>query len=177
MLNIICIVNGYLEENCYILYYNKNALIIDPGSESNRIIAKIEELKLNVVGVLITHSHFDHIGALNDIVNKYKCIVVNNENRIEKLNEFNFKIIENYGHTMDSISFLFEKDKVMFTGDFVFKETIGNYDMKNENIMISSLKKFKLLNKDIIIYPGHGDKTSVDYELKNNPYLRGNYVS
>ena len=78
---------------------------------------------------------------------------------------------------MDSISFLFEKDKVMFTGDFVFKETIGNYDMKNENIMISSLKKFKLLNKDIIIYPGHGDKTSVDYELKNNPYLRGNYVS
>lgn len=175
MLKILCIVNGYLEENCYIIHNNKNALIIDPGSESNKIISEIEKLKLNVVGILITHYHFDHVGALNEIKDKYNDALIidyKSENDI-KIKEFKFSKISNYGHTLDSVSYYFKKDKIMFTGDFVFKDSIGKYDIENEDIMFESLKKFKLFDDDIIIYPGHGDSSSVGYEKTNNYFLRG----
>ena len=74
---------------------------------------------------------------------------------------------------MDSSSFLFEKEKIMFTGDFVFYETIGNYDKENEKEMFNSLKEFIKLNDNIKIYPGHGPSSSVGYEKQNNYYLRG----
>ena len=170
MLKVQCIVNGYLEENCYIVHSGKKALIIDPGSEGEMIVNEIEKLRVKVVGILVTHHHFDHIGALDYIKNKYKdAIYVDYKNK-NNIDGFDFKIIENYGHTMDSVSYYFQSDKIMFTGDFVFKESIGYY---NENIMYESLKKFILLDKDITIYPGHGDKSSVGYEIKNNPFLRG----
>lgn len=173
MLKVLCIVNGYLEENCYIVHNNKNALIIDPGSEGEKIASKIDELQLNVVGVLITHHHFDHVGALDYIKSKYKeSIYVDYINK-NTIPGFDYEIIENYGHTMDSVSYYFKNEKIMFTGDFVFKESIGNYDYINENIMYESLKRFILMDKDIIIYPGHGEKSSIGYEIKHNPFLRG----
>ena len=173
-MNIVRIVNGYLEENCYIVHNNKNALIIDPGSELSKIIDNINSLKLNVVGILITHYHFDHVGVLEDLNKIYKVKIYDYNNiGLCLVSDFKFKIIKNYGHTLDSVSFYFEKDKIMFTGDFVFKETIGNYDEENESIMYSSLKEFSKLDKDIIIYPGHGEKSSIGYELKHNPFLRG----
>lgn len=172
MLKVECIVNGYLEENCYLIHDGKKCLVVDPGSESDKIISRISELKLDVKGILITHSHFDHIGALDDLKEKYKCLVIDNENRKEDY-IFKYKIIENYGHTLDSISFYFYEDKIMFTGDFVFKESIGNYDYENEYIMMESLESFKKLYKNITIYPGHGESSTIDYELKNNPFLRG----
>ena len=173
MLKVVCIVNGYLEENCYIIHNDKDALIIDPGSEGKHIIEIIEKLKVNIKGILITHSHFDHVGALDEINNKYKVEVIDNKNRKENINGFKYKIIENYGHTMDSVSYYFYEDKIMFTGDFVFRGSIGKYDYENEEIMYSSLKEFKKLDKDIIIYPGHGEPSTIDLELKYNPFLRG----
>ena len=174
MLNIICIKTGMLEENCYIVHKNSKAIIIDPGSEAEKIVNEIEKNKLKVVKILITHYHFDHIGALDDIKNKYNVDVIDYKNSgTIKFDDFEFKIIKNYGHTLDSVSYYFEKDNVMFSGDFIFKETIGNYDYENEEIMIKSLKSFIKLPKNIKIYPGHGEDTTVDYELKNNPYLRG----
>ena len=172
MLKVDTVVNGYLEENCYLIHDDKNTLIIDPGSESEKIISKINELKLNVKGILITHSHFDHIGALKEIKNKYNVEVIDNDNRKENVC-FKYKIIENYGHTMDSISFYFYEDKIMFTGDFVFRGSIGNYEEENERTMYESLEEFKKLDKDIVIYPGHGEYSTVDLELKYNPFLRG----
>jgi glyoxylase-like metal-dependent hydrolase (beta-lactamase superfamily II) len=61
----------------------------------------------------------------------------------------------------------------MFSGDFIFKETIGNYDEENENKMFKSLKEFIKLRDEIKIYPGHGQSTSVGYEKKYNYFLRG----
>ncbi len=175
MLKIECIVNGDLEENCYIIHNNKCALIIDPGDEGKRIIKKIDTLKLKVLGILITHYHFDHIGALDEIKEKYKSAIIydyksSTHNEIEC---FKFKKINNFGHTMDSCSFLFERENIMFTGDFVFYESIGNYIEENEIIMFNSLKEFVKLKDDIKIYPGHGLSSSVGFEKRNNYFLRG----
>ena len=72
------IITGYLEENCYILTNDDNqALIIDPGDEALKIISNIKNRE--VIGILITHHHMDHIGALNDIENKYNIKELNFE--------------------------------------------------------------------------------------------------
>ena len=66
-----------------------------------------------------------------------------------------------------------KKEKVMFTGDFIFKGSIGKYSIENEKIMFDSLKRFMSLDNDITIYPGHGESSSVLYEKENNYFLRG----
>ena len=172
MLNIICIINGELEENCYIIHNKKDALIVDPGSEEDKIYKVIDELKLTVKGILVTHYHFDHVLCLDKVKGKYKVDIIDYKNR-NNISGFNYEIIENYGHTMDSVSFYFKKEKIMFTGDFVFMGSIGKYDSDNEEIMYESLKRFCKLDDDIVIYPGHGPSSTIGYEKDNNYFLRG----
>ena len=172
MLKIICIINGELEENCYIIHNKKDALIIDPGSEEDKIFKVIDELKLTVKGILVTHYHFDHVLCLDKVKGKYKVDIIDYNNR-NNISGFNYEIIENYGHTMDSVSFYFKKEKIMFTGDFVFMGSIGKYDFANEEIMYESLKRFCKLDDDIVIYPGHGPSSTIGYEKDNNYFLRG----
>ena len=175
MMKIFCIINGYLEENCYIIQNNNHALIVDPGSESEKIINKIDNLNIKVDGILVTHYHFDHVGVLDEIKNVYKNANIYDYKSSGDINLKNFKIkkINNFGHTMDSCSFLFESDKIMFTGDFVFYESIGRYEYENEKEMFNSLKEFIKLDDDIKVYPGHGEFTSVGHEKKYNYFLRG----
>ena len=173
MLNIICIVNGELFENCYIIHNKKQALIVDPGSEEEKIYKVIDELKLKVKGIFITHYHFDHVTCLDKVKNKYKVDVIDYKNRVDSIDGFDFEVIENYGHTMDSVSFYFKKNKIMFTGDFVFRESIGKYDFENSSIMYKSLKEFCKFDNDIVIYPGHDEISTVGYEKENNYFLRG----
>ena len=173
MFKIEKLVVGFLDENCYIVSNNNDALIIDPGDEGERIISFIKKHSYNVKAILITHYHFDHIGALEKIKNEFKVDVIdyNNQNKVDG---FDYQIIENNGHTLDCVSYCFKKEKVMFTGDFIFKETIGNYKEENYKFMLESLTKFKNGNYNgVIIYPGHGDNTTYDYEIKNNPFLKG----
>ena len=59
-------------------------------------------------------------------------------------------------------------------GDFVFKTTIGRCDLEGGNFqeMLSSIKKIKQYPKEITLYPGHGEKTTLDFEIQNNPYFK-----
>ena len=168
------VITGYLEENCYIISYGNNVLVIDPGDEATKIMEKINNRK--VLAILITHSHFDHIGALSDLQKKYKCLVVDSTTIESKLKiaDFEFTIIKNPGHSKDSISFYFEKENVMFVGDFIFKNSIGRCDLEGGSLidMKNSLNNLNKFKKNIILYPGHGDMTSLDYEKKYNVYLQ-----
>ncbi len=167
------IVVGSLFENCYIVSIDNKCLVIDPGDEANRIIDFIGDME--VVGILVTHNHFDHVGALTDIKNKYKVDVYDFSNLEEKeynIGPFTFKVIFNPGHTSDSISFYFEKETVMFVGDFIFKNSIGRCDLGgNYQEMEESINKLKEFDFDITLYPGHGDKTTLSYEKMHNPFF------
>ena len=66
MMKINSVVVGLLEENCYLLEQGEDLLIVDPGDEAGKIIDAIG--KRNVHAILITHRHFDHVGALEDLV-------------------------------------------------------------------------------------------------------------
>jgi len=168
---------GILECNCYLLGLGNRVLVIDPGDDVDKLIEGIGEREL--VGIIITHYHFDHIGALEKLIKKYDVKVFDKNNMNEGINnidEFMFEVIYTPGHKEDAITIYFERDKCMFCGDFIFKDNIGRCDLTggNFNDMIDSINKIKSYNKDITIYPGHGVKTSLGYEMKNNFYFKFN---
>ena len=175
MLEVIRVVTGFLKENCYIIHNGIDCLVIDPGDDQKKILTEIHSRGLQVKGILITHYHFDHVGCLETFKEIYPTAkIVDYKTKGDvKIDTFEFKVIETYGHTMDSVSFYFDKNDILFTGDFVFKETIGNFEEDNEQAMINSLKVFKYMSVNVRIYPGHDEETTVEHEIKYNPFLRG----
>lgn len=172
-MNIKRVTVGLLNENCYIIEKDNECLIIDPGDEFDKICKNIIS---KVIGVLLTHNHFDHVGALSEIVEKYNAPIYKFDNLNDKelsIGKFNLKVIFTPGHTSDSVTYYFKEEKIMFTGDFLFKENIGRTDLKTGNklLMKESLEKIKRYDDDIAIYPGHGENSNLGYEKKNNIYL------
>lgn len=168
------IITGYLDENCYVLIKNKTCLVVDPGDDFNKIKEQIGDNK--VLGVLITHSHADHIGALRNFLTKKSIKIFKRSNLLERkylIGDFAFECIYTPGHSKDSITFYFKNERSMFVGDFVFKESIGRTDLPggNPNDMILSITKLKEYDDDIVLYPGHHDITTIGEEKKNNPYF------
>ena len=166
------IVNSVLEENTYILEKDNRVLIIDPGSDGNIIKDRVKDKKID--GILITHKHFDHVGSLI-LFKEYNIYSYDNlEEKEYHIGNFIFNVIYNPGHSKDSISFYFKEDNILFSGDFIFKESIGRVDLPTGNIndMNNSIKKISRYPKDMVIYPGHGDKTTLGYEIENNIYFK-----
>ena len=161
MMKITTIKVGDLATNCYLLEKNGKVLIIDPGDDFSLIKSKIESK--HVVGCLVTHFHFDHIGALEEVLSYYNLEV----NKVTAP-DFVFETIETPGHTFDSKTFYFKNEKVMFTGDFIFKSSIGRTDLGgNDKDMVYSLNLIEKYADDIAIYPGHGPSTNLGQEKKN----------
>ena len=173
-MKIDCVKVGRLRCNCYILECEGQVLVIDPGDEFDKIEKVIGSKK--VVGVIITHHHNDHDGAVEEVVNRYRCKVYDRYNLIDGINDidnFRFEVIYTPGHKEDLISIYFKKEKVMFVGDFIFYETIGRTDLTggDEEEMAYSLMSLRKMDEAIKLYPGHGQLTTLSHELKYNPYL------
>lgn len=166
------VIVGSLKENCYILRKDNDVLVIDPGDEIDKIRDVVGES--NVIGVLVTHNHFDHVGALsyfnNDIIYSFS----NLEEREYNIGTFKFKVIYTPGHSIDSVSYYFEDMGCLFCGDFIFYENIGRCDLPtgDYNVMLDSIKKIKDYSKDLIIYSGHGISTTLEHEKEYNPYFK-----
>lgn len=157
-MKIETIVVGPLKTNCYLAKIGNECIIIDPGDDSNKIIEACQNI--HVIGCLVSHFHEDHIGALDDILKKYGLEI----NEVKSKN-FLFTVIDTPGHTKEDKTFYFEKEKIMFTGDFLFKQGIGRTDLGgNDQDMIKSLEKIKKYPDDIKIYPGHGPSSTLGEE-------------
>ena len=157
---------GYLKTNCYFIIKDNDLIIVDPGDEYEKIKSKIK--KYNIRAVFLTHDHFDHNGALEKLLSNYKVPV--NPNSIQG---FKYQIISTSGHTKDSVSFYFPDEELMFTGDFLFYQTIGRTDLSsgNNQDMQRSLAMIKKYSDNIVIYPGHGPKTVLgDEKLRFGSY-------
>lgn len=170
------IVTGILEENCYVLSQDDVCLVIDPGDDSAKIKKVIGTKK--ILAVLVTHVHFDHIGALRDFLLDNKHLSVLKKSNLEdqkeyQLGPFTFQVLYTPGHSRDSITFYFEKSKAMFTGDFLFRDVVGRCDLPtgDSKEMEASLRYIKTYNDNIKIYSGHGGTTTLGREKKENLYL------
>lgn len=164
------VVVGSYEANCYILSLESQTLVIDPGDEFSKIEPYLKGKQ--VIGVLVTHGHSDHVGALGNfdeekVYDFYNLNIGQNE-----IGPFTFEAIYTPGHTDDSLTYYFAGEGMMFTGDFLFKGTVGRTDFPagNKASMRNSLKKISKY-PDAHVYPGHGKDTTLEHEKQNNIYF------
>ena len=192
--------------NTYVVSSGEEAIVIDPANDIRSIKTLLKNKKL--VGVLLTHGHFDHFSTINKMLTEFNCPYYMHKNAYSKLKNVDtscaryfgcnapVEIDETYikfvsegvkiniagldikclykpGHTDCSIVFQIENN--LFTGDFLFKGSVGRCDLPTGNnlIMRKSLSEIKTFKKeeDFVIYPGHGESTLLSEELKTNYYL------
>lgn len=112
----------------------------------------------------------NQIVTANIDINKIKNI--HDYESISLLNE-PILCIKTPGHTAGSVIYYLKESKILFTGDTLFKGTIGRTDLptSDQQAIKKSLQKIKEINEDAIIYPGHGQITSLNYEKKTNEFL------
>jgi len=209
MLKIYPMPLGDFQANCYVITVGQDALIVDPGDEATKIITYIQTKGLNPVAILLTHGHFDHIGALKEVYQQYQVPVyvhtletdylidptVNlsvaagkKPIAFDDLSPFTFidkdkditllgeKITVRHvpGHSAGSIAFYFSESSVVFSGDALFKGSIGRTDLLhgNHNQLINSINtQLFTLPDDTIVYSGHGPATTIKDEQETNPFF------
>jgi glyoxylase-like metal-dependent hydrolase (beta-lactamase superfamily II) len=160
MLNYEKLIVGQMRTNCYLVWdEEKEAIIIDPGDEAEFISDEIERKQLKLKGVLLTHNHFDHIGAVKHLQLMYQIPTLTPLS-IEKRNIFDFQIIKTPGHTEDSLCFYSPSLEVVFTGDTLFK------DLPTRNENLKSIKKLMELPEETIVLPGHDEETTIGLESR-----------
>ena len=177
--------------------------IVDPAYYSEKIAESFKEAGMGKLKyILLTHGHFDHILAVGDL-RGIKVPVAIHEADAHMLTErdmfsaiipydprpfepaeftfskegqysvagFDFYVIPTPGHTKGSVCYVF--DGMMFTGDTLFKNSIGRTDLGgDEEAMMRSLRALRNLPGDYDIYPGHDSPTTLDDERRYNTYLK-----
>lgn len=181
--------------NCYILRQEASSkcLIIDPGYEAGRILAFLQEKHLEPEAILLTHGHFDHVGAVGDIAAETDCdvyisaadlglppMITNGKlfythtypaSGTLNLAGLTLRILPTPGHTPGSVC-LMTGDTIL-SGDTLFRGSCGRTDLPGGSWeqIASSLKTLAALPGDYRVLPGHGEETTLEWERKHNPYL------
>ena len=205
MPNIKVLRLGGYETNCYIVSApgSRDCVIIDPGYAPETILETLEDFGLTPAAILLTHGHFDHVGAVEALVQRTNCRLYIHEadwhlpetaviqqlfplanNRSlsvdfyahgDILSEANltFSVRHTPGHTQGSVCL--ECENSLFTGDTLFAGSCGRTDLPggDPNAMKSALQYLSSLEKNYEVYPGHGGTSCMDAEKRYNPYLRG----
>lgn len=194
------IVVGSYGVNSTILFEGDSAYIVDPGQEGKRIIEALKDRCLTLKGVLLTHAHFDHVGAINDLeaafpglpvyVHPRDLVILNHPlnsapgdypkikepNNIRDVKELDFcEVIETPGHTPGGVCYYFKNLSLLLSGDTLFQMSIGRTDFPGGDMidMIASLRKLIELPEETSVIPGHGNHTTIGFEKEANPYLQG----
>lgn len=215
---------GPMDTNCYI-YSNgkKECVIIDPGADEERIVSSVNMLKMVPVGIVLTHGHFDHTGALGTLREHYRKekidvqVAVHAADRRflgrtarkanldalsslgasetqefqdqfaglpepdlilaegDKVFSSGLVVLETPGHTRGGICLYSEKDCLLFSGDTLFFMGIGRCDLPggSEKTLLESIRaKLLTLPPETRVFPGHGLDTTIEREIKGNPFIR-----
>ena len=204
MLQVHTLTLGAYQTNTYIIHEeaSKTCCIIDPGYQADIILRKVSQLGLTVDAILLTHGHFDHVGAVEEIAAATGCVLWMAESDWSQFPnpvtdyfypiancdfcEVRFfedgevirggglvlQVITTPGHTYGSVCFRCEN--ALFTGDTLFEGSCGRTDLPGGSgkWLRRSLERLAELEEDFILYPGHGGSTTLAAEKKYNPYMR-----
>ncbi|MBL7005969.1 MAG: MBL fold metallo-hydrolase [Spirochaetia bacterium] len=226
---IVKIPVGIIGTNCYI-YSEKDdssCWIIDPGGESHKIIQTLHNKKLSPEGILLTHTHFDHILGLTGLIEEFGqdlivCVHINGklslgkqggemqkrvlammspgladenseilanlpepthifytesaDSELEQVPGSSLSVIQTPGHAPESVCYYSSKFGILFSGDTLFRQSIGRSDFQggsSKDLLHSISRKLYILPEDTIVYPGHGESTTIGYEKTHNPFITG----
>ena len=200
--DVKCVQVGMLGTNCYIVSRpeRSDCIVIDPGADAECIRTALNGR--SIAAILLTHGHFDHIGAIPGLLEKFPDLPVyvhekdlqmfghplnqlppeyasfekpRNLETLEKIEGLvGVEIIETPGHTPGGVCYYFPKDKLLLSGDTLFAGSVGRTDLPGGDMatLMDSLKKLTALPDDTLVIPGHGMHTRIALEKSGNPFLQ-----
>ena len=198
---VIKYVAGAYRTNIYLVFddESKDAFIVDPGYEFDKIYDDIEKLSLKPEYIILTHGHGDHTGGIDRLKKTFpdiKLVASKKERKflynrdmsmgkggitadievedgdILSVGTHILKFISTPGHTPGGMCILM--DDVLFSGDTLFRMSVGRTDMAggNEEQLLTSIKeKLMTLPDNTLVMPGHMDNTTIGIERRYNPFV------
>lgn len=193
--------------NCYLLVNHKTGelLVVDPGDQAQLIEKQIEKTGAKPVEILLTHGHFDHAGAAEELADKYQISIYAHEAERETLEDpglnlcgmigehkvyhadifvkdeevlnlagFSIRVFFTPGHTIGGCCYYIADEKILFSGDTLFQESVGRTDFPRgsaSDLIRAIREKLMPLPDDVTVYTGHDESTLIGYERMHNPYL------
>lgn len=195
-MNILTLTLGPLATNCYLVWNEgaSQAVVIDPAAKPQQIIETLRANKLTLAAILLTHAHFDHIGALKPIFAATGAPIYLGEADRDDPSQLcydyltytdlcrdgdvieaaglRFAVLATPGHTPGSVSYLC--GQTLFSGDTLFSGSYGRTDFPggSDVQLLSSLRRLSALNAETRVLPGHGEETTIERERRWNPGMR-----
>ena len=191
-MNIQKLTLGLYQTNTYLLANDTEAVVIDPGYEDATILDALAGKTLKAI--LLTHGHFDHVGAVKELVAETGCAVwihaaeatmppmvtagplyfthtYDEGDTVSPIAGLELTVLHTPGHTPGSVCLLMGKE--MFSGDTLFACSFGRTDLPggDPRKMMESLRRLASLQGNFFIHPGHGGSTTLDAEKRFNPYM------
>ncbi len=201
------VVTSFAQSNCYLVMdpETKKGFVVDPGDDAERIIKSIDAMGMKPEAVLMTHGHFDHVLASDEIRTRYGIPSYIGEKDLEMakdplknggkgymgggraLKEADalkdgdvlelftpVTVLETPGHSPGGVCYYLEKEGLVFTGDTLFRDTVGRTDLYGgsmETLLKSIGEKLAVLPDDTQVCPGHGYPSKIGREKAFNPFL------
>lgn len=182
-------IGGLLESNGYVLYQEEHGscYIIDPGYSPKVFLDFMRKKDLHLEGILLTHHHYDHTGAVERICKETDCkvylhtadcdrygapvdVYLEDQDVIDLEGE-KLRVIHTPGHTAGSVCFYSEKSRLCFTGDTIFNVDLGRTDLEDgsqQDMERSIRETIDRWPNDLMILPGHGDGCNMKKVRKIN---------
>ena len=188
---------GAYQTNTYIVRDREDSklcVVIDPGYEANTILDYLDEEGLTAKAILLTHGHFDHVGAVKELAAETGCDVYihaaesqlppmmtagalyythtyGEGDKVSPIEGMEIAVLHTPGHTPGSVCLLYGQH--LFSGDTLFQGSCGRVDFPggSPREMMESLNRLASLQLNYRVHPGHGDSTTLDTEKRTNPYM------
>ena len=196
MLKIQTLTLGLYQTNCYILHDDScsRCCVIDPGYDPDTVLTRLKQQGLTLEAILLTHGHFDHVGAVKELAKETGCRVflcpqelslpamitagslfytdTYGEGDTLALAGLSIRVLATPGHTPGSVCLL--TGDALFSGDTLFAGSCGRTDLPGGDwaTILRSLKRLSEMALSCRVFPGHGESTTLDAEKQYNPYLR-----
>lgn len=185
---------GSYETNCYIIKHEKGDFIIDPGQGALEFVKKNTQ---HPQAIFNTHGHFDHVWDNAAVKSELNIPIYIHKNDAFMLSDpfetghthskadfliadekefevagVKFKFLFYPGHTPGCCMIELVGENLAFSGDFLFKGSIGRYDFPYSSpvLMKQSLEKVALFKENLRLLPGHGAETTLHTEQQNLRY-------
>jgi glyoxylase-like metal-dependent hydrolase (beta-lactamase superfamily II) len=199
------VVVGPFEVNCHVVWGDdRRAFVIDPGDNAADIARVIAEHGLLVRAYLLTHGHCDHVSAAAELAGQFPAPVtihpadgawafssrnvflpfypapktppdleiLQPDGREDKRG---FAVIFTPGHSPGSVCYHFPQARLLFSGDTLFRDSVGRTDLPggNSRLLADSLKVLSALPDDTRVLTGHGPETTIGREKSESFFFRG----
>jgi len=189
---------GSLPTNCYIVAdpATKAAAIIDPGDDSPAIMEYIASEGLKPQVIFLTHGHYDHTMAVDDLATAFSIPAYIHEKEVDisgkspytflpvadtrhyddgdqfHVGELLFTVLHTPGHSRGSVCL--QVEDCLFTGDTLFRDDCGRCDLEGGDYptMLKSLARLDKLEGIEDVFPGHMDATTLERERRFNQYIK-----